>query len=166
MPQLLLPKGPAADGECRVGYTTSKLQGLGDDAIRLYTKAASDLVVFALGVTMAAIPEWDRTKFSDEIKNASIRFLASLSTDSEDEQKESLQILFHSIFSQERTGSASKYSFLVYSFLVLYSFLREGHLDHCNKFTQSFSKLIWFARASIFKNITEEAKSANVGFFQ
>ena len=150
----------------RVGYTTSKLQGLGDDAIRLYTKAATDLVVFALGVTTDSIAEWKRSAFSDEIRDAGTRFLAVLKTDSEDDKARSIQDLLYAIFTQKRTGCADKYTFLAFSFLVLYSFRREGYLDHCNSFTQGFSKLIWFARASIFKVITAEAKTKDVGFFE
>ena len=40
----------------RVGYTTSKLQGLGDEAIRIYMKASTDMVVFTLGVVEEAMP--------------------------------------------------------------------------------------------------------------
>lgn len=129
MPQLILSQRSAADCRRRVGYTTSKLQGLGDDAIRLYTQAASDLIVFTLGVTTGTIPGWDRSVFSDEIRDAATSFLATLETGSEDEKVRSLQALFYSISSQKRTGCATKYKLLALSFLVLYAFRREGHLD-------------------------------------
>jgi len=164
--QPFLSLDSTADGINRVGYTTSKLQGLGDDAIKLYTKAATDLIVFALGVTTDSIAEWKKSAYSDEIKDAGSMFLAALEAGSEDEKAKSLQALLFAIFSQKRTGCADKYTFLAFSFVVLYSFRREGHLDHCNKFTQSFSKLIWFARAAIFKVITGEAKAKDVGFFE
>ena len=149
-----------------MGYTTSKLQGLGDEAVKLYTKAVTDLVVFALGVATDSIAEWKRSGYSDQIRDAGARFLAVVDTGLENEKADSLQALLFAIFSQKRTGNADKYTFLAFSFAVLYSFRKEGHLDHCNNFTQSFSKIIWFARASIFKVITGEAKTKDIGFFE
>jgi len=149
-----------------VGYTTSKLQGLGDSALATYSKATSDLITFALGVVTDDIAGWKKSIYSNEIKDAGFRFLAVLQNGSEGQKVEALQNLLFAIFSQKRTGNAEKYTFLSFSFLVLYSFKREGHLDHCSKFTQHFSKIIWFARAAIFKVITREAKDKDVGFFE
>jgi len=157
---------PVTDVTNRVGYTSSKLQGLGDDAIRIYTNACTDLIVFSLGVTTGTIPGWTKTVYTDAIKGAGTQFLAILDTGSKDEKAEALQALLYTIFSQKRTACADKYVFLAFSFLVLYAFRREGHLDNCNNFTQSFSKLIWFARAAILNVIIEEAKIKDIGFFE
>lgn len=132
----------------------------------LYSNAATDLVVFSLGVTTDSISEWKKTGYSDEISVASSGFSDALKSGSDEEKAEALQTLFFAIFSQKRIGDADKYSFLCYSFLVLYSFRKEGHLDHCNTFTQHFSKLIWFARSAIFRAITGNAKMKKIGFFE
>lgn len=105
---------------------------------------------------------------TNTIKDAATHFLTVLDAGSEDEKAEGVQALFYAIFSQKRTACADKYVFprLAFSFLVLYAFRKEGHLDHCNNFTQSFSKLIWYARVVIFKIITGEAKIKDIGFFE
>lgn len=160
------PHRSTAHNSSRVGYTTSKLQGLGDNSIMVYSKAATDLIVFTLGVVTDSITEWKRSVYSDEIKAAGLEFSAVLDAGLEDEKAEALQALLLAIFSQKRTGDSDKYTFISFSFLVLYSFRKEGHLDHCNFFTQHFSKLIWFARAAIFRAISGEAKVKHIGFFE
>ena len=59
-----------------------------------------------------------------------------------------------------------KYSSLVYSFVVLYSFCKEGHLNRCNTFTQHFSQVIWFGRVSIYTAIKEKSMKTGLGFFE
>ena len=82
------------------------------------------------------------------------------------DQDTALQDFLYSIFTQKRCGEADKYSLLAFSFLVLYSFTKDGNLQPCNTFSQYFSKTIFFARGAIFNFITAEAKREDKGFYE
>lgn len=93
-------------------------------------------------------------------------FMSNIAEGTREELKDALQNLIFTIFNQKRIGTADKYESLVYSFLVLYSFCRDGNLNRCNMFTQYFSRVIWFGRVSIFNIITEDAEVDCAGFFE
>lgn len=130
-----------------------------------YSKVATDLVVFCLGVTTGDITQF-KTEFTQEMADAGINFLETLQTTSTSDQDAALQDFLFSIFSQKRSSEADKYSLLAFCFLVLYSFMRDGNLQCCSVLTQAFSKTIFFARGAIFNVIAAEAKREKKGFFE
>ena len=102
----------------------------------------------------------------DGIKTASNSFVAAISSGSDESLKDGLQSLLFAIFNQKRLGMADKYSSVAYSFIVLYSFCKEGHLNRCNIFSQYFSRIIWFGRVAIYNTIVKEAEKQDLGFFE
>jgi hypothetical protein len=142
------------------------LKGLQNEGTQTaYSKVATDLVVFCLGVITGDIGEF-KTSFTQEIADAGINFLTALQTTSIPNQDAALQSFLFSLFTQKRCGEADKYTFLAFAFLVPYSFSQDGSLQACNTFSQYFSKTIFFARAAIFNRITSDAKRENKGFFE
>lgn len=125
----------------------------------------TDLIVFCLGVITGDIKEFE-TSFNEEIGKAGAKFLTALQTTSTSDQDIALQDFLFSLFTQKQCGSPVKYTFLAFSFLVLYSFLEDGTLQRCNIFSQYFSKTIFFARAAIFNRIMSDVKEENKGFFE
>ena len=130
-----------------------------------YCKVGADLVTYGLGVIYGDIKE-SGTEFSLEMADAGWRLLASLQTLSTSAQDEALQSFLFSLFNQKRSGEASKYLFLAYNFLVLYSFTKHGNLQGCNRISQYFSKVIFFARMVILNCITSDAIRDDKGFFE
>jgi len=57
------------------------------------------------------------------------------------------------------------HAFPVYRFLVLYSFRRDGSIEPCNDITQYISKIVFFARACIYRRIRETMDANHTGFF-
>ena len=131
-----------------------------------YSGALVDLIVFTLGVVNGSIDTWKKTVYNKEIEEAGDFFINAIAGGTDNDMKSALQWLIFAIFNQKRIGMADKYSSLVYSFIVLYSFRREGHLSRCNEFTQYISRVIWFGRVSIYNKIKEETKETAVGFFE
>ena len=155
-----------ADRSLRISLTTNKLKDLQNEKTRkAYSKVATDLVVFCLGVITGHITHF-KTGFTQEMADTGSNFLSALQTTSIPEQDSALQAFFYSLFTQKRCGEADKYNLLAFLFLVLYSFTRDGNLRPCNTFTQYFSKTIFFARGAIFNQITAEAKQEDKGFFE
>lgn len=134
--------------------------------MRNYSGALADLVVFTLGVISGSFDRWKKTIYNEEIEAAASSFVGTVDMGTEQDPKEALQSLIFAIFSQKRTGMADKYSSLVYSFIVLYSFCKEGHLNRCNTFTQYFSRVIWFGRVSIYNAIKKKTITTGLGFFE
>lgn len=130
-----------------------------------YSKVATDLIVFCLGVITGNINQFE-TSFTQEIADAGIKFLAALQTTSTSDQDDTIQALLLSLFSQKRCGNANKYTFLSFSFLVLYSFTEDGVLQQCNTFSQYFSKTIFFARGAVFNRILSDAIREKKGLFE
>lgn len=122
--------------------------------------------MFTLGVVNDSIDNWKKTIFNDEIEGAARVFMGEIGTGTDEDLKEALQPLLFAIFNQKRIGMEDKYSTLVYSFLVLYSYCKEGHLNRCNTFTQYFSRIIWFGRVSIYNAIKEEGEAKSLSFFE
>lgn len=149
-----------------IGYTTNKLRALSQEAVRNYSGALVDLIVFTLGIINNSFDTWKRSTYNKEIEDAGFSFIGAIAAGTEQDLKDTLQSLILAIFNQKRTGTADKYSSLVYSFLVLYSFCKEGHLNRCNTFTQYFSRIIWFGRISIYNAIKEQARKTGSGFFE
>ena len=89
--------------------------------------------------------------------NAGQRLLDMLQTLSTRDQDSALQDFSFSLFSQKRCGEADKYTFLAYDFLVLYSFAKNGNFRACGRFTQYFSKVVFFARVMMFNHIKSVA---------
>lgn len=106
------------------------------------------------------------TAFTPEMADAGQTFLVSLQTLSTSNQDDALQAFFFSLFNQSRRGEASKYAFVAYNFLVLYSFTELGNLKSCNQISQYFAKVIFFARAAIMNHITSEATRDDKGFYE
>lgn len=94
------------------------------------------------------------------------RLIASLQTLSTGDQDDALQAFLFSLFSQKRSGEANKYGFLAYYFLVLYSFTEHGNLQPCNRFSQHFSKVVFFARVAILNRIASDATRDDKGFYE
>ena len=130
-----------------------------------YCKVGADLVTYGLGVIRGDIKE-SGAEPSPEMADAGQRLLTSLQTLSTGAQDEALQSFLFSLFNQKRSGEASKYSFLAYNFLVLYSFTEHGNLQGCNRISQYFSKVIFFARTAILNRITSDAIRDDKGFFE
>jgi hypothetical protein len=130
-----------------------------------YCKVGADLVTYGLGVVTGAIED-SGTEFTPEMTDAGLWLLGSLQTISTADQDEALQSFLFSLFNQKRRGDASKYSFLAYNFLVLYSFTEHGSLQSCNRLTQHFAKVIFFARAAILNRITADATREEKGFYE
>lgn len=130
-----------------------------------YCKVGADLVTYGLGVVTRDI-KGSGTDFTPEMADAGRRLLAALQTLSTDNQYDSLQSFLFSLFNQKRSGEANKYTFLAYNFLVFYSFTEHGNLQPCNRFTQHFSKVIFFARTAILNRITSDATHNNEGFYE
>jgi hypothetical protein len=136
------------------------------EGVTNYSGAVVDLVVFALGVINDSMDTWKRTVYSAEIEEAGSTFTEAIRSGTDDDLKDALQSLVFSIFNQKRTAMADKYSSLVYSFIVLYSYRREGNLNKCNVFSQYMSRVIWFGRVSIYNRIKDETKGTDLGFFE
>jgi hypothetical protein len=150
----------------RIGVSTYKLKDLQVKASRTaYCKVGADLVTYSLGVINGSI-EKSGTEFNPEMADAGKRFLASLRTLSTGDQDEALQSLLFSLFNQKRCGEASKYAFLAYNFLVLYSFTEHSNLQTCSRISQYFSKVIFFARAAVLNRITSDATCDDKGFYE
>ena len=150
----------------RIGLASSKFKDLQNEETRkAYGKVATDLVVFCLGVITGKIDQF-RTSFTQDIADAGTKFLTALQRTSTADQDEALQAFLFSLFNQKRCGEADKYTFLTFSFLVLYSFTERGTLRQCNTFTQFFSKTIFFARGAIFNRINSDARTEDKGFFE
>lgn len=154
------------DDKVSIGYTTNKLRALSIEGIRNYSGALVDLVVFTLGVVNGSWDTWKKTNYDQDIAEAVVLFTDCIPQGTKEELKDAMQNLIFAIFSQKRIGTADKYNTLVYSFLVLYSFCKDGNLNRCNMFTQYFSRVIWFGRVSIFNVITEDAEVDKLGFFE
>ena len=135
------------------------------DSRSAYCKVGTDLIVYALGVIGNDIKTF-KTTFTDEMADTGRSFLKSLQMFSTLSQDRALRHFLFSLFSQKKCGEATKYDLLVYSFLVLYSFTEHGNLQACSDFSRYFSKVVFFARAAIFKRISSEAKGGNKGFFE
>ena len=120
-----------------------------------------------LGKTPSApsVSEFE-TSINEEIAEAGTKLLATLQTTSISDQDAALQSFLFALFNQKRCRDANKYTFVAFSFLVLYSFSEDGTLKPCNVFSQYFSKVVFFARATIFNQIMEEVKRENKGFFE
>lgn len=130
-----------------------------------YAKVATDLVTFSLLIITGGIKEFE-TAFTPEMKAAGQRLLETLRSISQAEQDVALQAFLFSLYTQKRCGDASKYTLLAYTFLVLYSFSKDGTLQKCNSFSQHFSKVVFSARATIFNHISAEAVRETDGFFE
>jgi hypothetical protein len=139
---------------------------LSADGVANYSGAVVDLVVFTLGVINESFDTWTKTVYDEGIEEAGSAFTEAIESGTDDDLKHALQSLIFSIFNQKRTAMADKYSSLVYSFIVLYSYCREGNLNKCNVFTQYMSRVIWFGRVSIYNRIKDETKGTNLGFFE
>lgn len=94
------------------------------------------------------------------------RFMDTLERISTRDQDEALQDYLFSLFSHKRCGTANKFFFPVYNFLIIYSFTEDGNLRPCNSFTPFFSNLIFFGRQAILNAILARAKRDNMGFFE
>lgn len=149
-----------------MGISSNKLKDLQDKATRqAYSLVATDLVVYCLGVIDGEISGFE-TSYTPEMASAAEELETALQTAGIDDQCEALQSFFFSTFSHKRRGKAEKYIFPPYSFLVKYAFTEDGSLQSCNRFTQSFSKIIFFARAAIFKHTISDSIRDNKGFFE
>jgi hypothetical protein len=150
----------------RIGVSTHKLKDLqAKESRTAYCKVAADLITYSLGVITGDI-KGSAAELTSEMVDTGQRFLASLKKLSTGDQDDALQCFLFSLFNQKRHGETSKYAFLVYNFLVLYSFTKTGSLRTCNTFTQYFSKVIFFARAAILNRITSEATRDAKGFYE
>lgn len=149
-----------------IGYTTNKLRALSAEGIRNYSATVVDLIVFTLKIVNDSFDTWKKTVYDEEIEDAVAAFTDAITGGTAKDLNCAIQRMIFSIFSQKRTGMADKYSSLVYSFCVLYSFCKEGHLSRCNAFTQYFSRVIWFGRVSIYNTIVAEATESGLGFFE
>lgn len=150
----------------RVGVGSNKLKDLQVKETRqAYSLVATDLVVYGLGVIAGEIQGFE-TSFTPEMSNAAEELRAALRATSADDREDALQAFLFSLFSQKRCGDVSKYTFLAYSFLAIYSFSEDGTLQPCNSFTQYFSETVFFARAAIFNRIVSDAKRDKMGFFE
>lgn len=96
----------------------------------------------------------------DGIQTACDSFVAAIATGSDEVLKVALQSLLFAVFNQKWFGMADKCSSVAYSFLVFYSFCKEGHLNCCNTF---FSRVTWFGRAAIYNTIVN-AEEQILGF--
>jgi len=130
-----------------------------------YSKVATDLVVFCLGVMTGDIHQF-KTEFTADMSKAGAAFSRALQRSSISNQDTTLQDLLFSLFTQKRCGQTANFELLAFAFLVLYSFTKEGNLQQCNNFTQHFSKTIFFGRGAIFAHIFTEAERDNKGFFE
>ena len=154
------------NNDFRISLTSNKFRDLQNEKTRkAYSKVATDLVVFCLGVITGDITQFT-TGFTQEISDAGAAFLKALQTTSISDQDTTLQDFLYSLFTQKRCGEADKYSLLTFTFHVLYSFTRDASLRPCNIFSQYLSKTIFFARGAIFNRITAEAQRENKGFFE
>jgi hypothetical protein len=150
----------------RIGVSTYKLKDLQVKASRTaYCKVAADLVTYGLGVISGSIENFG-AEINAEMGRAGQALLATLQTIETDDQDKALQTFLFALFSQQRRGEASKYSFIAYNFLVLYSFTEHGNLQTCNAISQHFAKVVFFARAAIMNRITSDATRDNKGFYE
>ena len=76
-----------------------------------------------------------------------------------------LQSFLFAPFSQKNCGEANKYAFLTFS-LASYSHTEHGTLYKCGDFSQIFSKVVFFGRSTMFKQIAPDAKWDNKGFYE
>jgi len=153
--------------QLRIGLSTAnKLKDLQNENTRkAYSKVGTDCILYCLGVITGEITDF-KTSFADEMAEAGTNFLTALQTTSTSDQDDALQSFLFSLFNQRRCGPPDKYDFLVFSFLVPYSFLNDGTLRACGVFSQFFSKTIFFGRAAIFNRIMAESARDEKGFFE
>jgi len=155
------------DGRCRVGVGGNKLKDLQIEKTRTaYCKVGADLVTFCLQVTGGDITGFEPMTFTPEMTAAGEKLEATLWKTSTRDQDEALQAYLLSLFTHKRCGSADKFVFPAYNFLIIYSFTEHGNLRPCGMFSQYFSKVVFFARAAIFKAITAQAKDKKMGFHE
>lgn len=104
--------------------------------------------------------------YTPEMAAAGEKLYQSLMMTSLAAQDEALQDFLFALFTHKRCGTANKFIFPTYNFLIMYSFAKEGNLKPCSVFTQYFSKVIFFGRMTLFKAITAHAKREGMGFHE
>jgi len=101
---------------------------------------------------------------TNEQKALALRFLDSVQRRNGSEIPV-LQDLLYSIFTQRLTNRTA-HAFPAYRFLVLYSFRRDGSVQPCNDITQIISKIVFFARGCIYRQIKSIMDKEDRGFFE
>jgi len=147
--------------------SSSKLKDMRNVASRAaYCKVASDLTTFCLSVSTGGIEGFKDMQCTPEMTEARQEFMASLGRTSTEAQDAALHSFLFSLFTQKRCGTASKFVFPAYDFLVMYSFRPDGNLRSCGYFSQYFSKAVFIVRLMFLKEIRARAKHDNAGFFE
>lgn len=121
-----------------------------------------DLVTFLVNACFDKLGEVP-VQVEDEQRMLARRFCKTLKR-SDDSKVATLQNLLFSVFTQNR-GNENAHVFSPYRFLVLSSFRRDGSVEPCNNITQIVSKIVFYARACIYKRIEDTRKVDRSGFF-
>ena len=122
----------------------------GDSTRRRYGDCGTDLVMFVIGACTDRLGKL-HVETTDHQKALVKRLVGRLERGDGSEES-SLQDLLRVIFT-EYMANRPPYALLVYRFLILYSFRRDGSLQPCNNITQTTSMLVFFGRGSILIQI-------------
>ena len=121
------------------------------------------MVLFSLGLALEKLEHYSQ-KVPPLQESAAASFLKELKNPNSTRAQDALQRFLLSIFTQDGQGS-SHYTFTAYKFLVFYSFRQGGSLSRSGVITQYFSKIVFFGRGAIFKEIHAKMKKKRCGFF-
>jgi hypothetical protein len=145
--------------------TTDRFTHLQDAKSRAdYTHLGIDMVAFVVAAARECLPEGFGFGLPDRQREDAVAYHVAVESGSGQERK-ALQSLLYSMFTENVREKDVKH-LAVYRFLIFYAFREDGSLDICNNITRFISKIVFFARASIYNRIRAEMKTNNEGFFR
>jgi hypothetical protein len=124
------------------------------------------MILFSIGLALKQFPHYSRP-IEDTQRSAAIKLLGVLHDNTgtgREKQQSALQHFLLTLFTQNKRNS-SRYTFTIFRFLVLYSFRIEGCLAKSGTITQYISKIVFFGRAAIFKEIQKLMTKKKQGYF-
>lgn len=127
-----------------------------------YKKAGADLVTFLIGACQGSLGKVE-VETTHEQRKLSKKFFEALERGDESETSP-LQNLLFSVFTQQ-LADQNIHVFPAYRFLVFYSFRSDGSIEPCNNITQIISKIVFFARGSIFMRVKSVMHAEHRGFY-
>lgn len=110
------------------------------------------MVLFCIGLALDQFQGYSQPVEAIQRTNALKLFEALQDNVAFEAQQAALQQFLWTLFTQDKQ-EASRYTLTVYRFLILYSFRREGCLAKSGTVTQYISRIVFFGRAAIFKEI-------------
>lgn len=128
-----------------------------------YTNLGIDMVAFVVAAARECLPEGFGFELPDRQRKDAVAYHVAVESGS-GQEKTALQDLLYSMFTQNVREKDVK-DLAVYRFLIFCAFREDGSLDICNNITRIISKIVFFARASIYNRIRAEMDANGEGFF-